>query len=70
MVQTAEQRYSHLKCTARGVPIVGHGVKNPTSIYEDTGSIPGLSGLRIQRCPELWYRSQTRLKSGVAAAVA
>ena len=27
------------------------GIKNPTSIHEDVGSIPGLaSGLRIQRC--------------------
>ena len=26
-----------------GVPIVAHRVKNPTSIHEDAGSIPGLA---------------------------
>jgi len=26
-----------------GVPIVAQQVKNPTSIHEDTGSIPGLA---------------------------
>ena len=26
-----------------GVPIVAQQVKNPTSIYEDVGSIPGLA---------------------------
>ena len=25
-----------------GVPIVAHWVKNPTSMHEDEGSIPGL----------------------------
>ena len=29
-------------------------------------SLALLSGLRIQRCHELWYRLQTRLGSGVA----
>ena len=28
---------------------------NPTSIHEDMGSIPKLSGLRIWHCHELWY---------------
>ena len=28
-----------------------------------------LSGLRIQRCHELWYRLQTRLGSHIAVAV-
>ena len=36
-------------------------LKNPTSIHEDTGSIPGLA---------LWCRLQTWLGSGVAVAVA
>ena len=41
-----------------------------TGIQEDTGLIPGLArGLRIRRCCELWYRLQTRLRSGVAAAI-
>ena len=32
-------------------------------------SLAPLSGLRIQRCCELWCRSQTRLRSCVAGAV-
>ena len=32
-------------------------------------SLALLSGLRIQRCRELWCRSQTQLRSGVAMAV-
>ena len=46
-------------------------VMNPTSIHEDVGLIPGsASGLRIQRCCELWCRLQTRLGSRMAVAVA
>ena len=44
-------------------------VKNPTSTHEDVGSIPGLSGLRIQHCHELWSRSHTWLGSYMAVAV-
>ena len=33
-------------------------------------SLVSLSGLRIRHHHELWYRSQTRLGSGVAVAVA
>ena len=43
-------------------------VKNPTSIHEDTGLMPG--GLRIWCCRELWHRSQMQLGSGIAVAVA
>ena len=45
---------------------------NPTSIHDDMGLTPGasLSGLRIQRCCELWCRSQMWLGSGVAVAMA
>ena len=45
---------------------------NPTSIHEDLGvlSMALLSGLRIPRCCELWYRWQMRLGSGLAMAVA
>ena len=32
-----------LKTGKRGVPVVVRGVKNPTSIHEDVGSIPGLA---------------------------
>ena len=38
---------------------------NWTSIHEAS-----LSGLRIRHCRELWCRSQSRLGSGVAVAVA
>ena len=45
-------------------------VTNPTSIYKDVGSIPGLlSGLRIPRGGELWCRSQMWLGSALAVAV-
>ena len=46
-----------------GVPIVAQELMNPSSSHEDTGLIPGLSlsGLRIQRCCELWRRLQMRL---------
>ena len=33
-----------------GVPIVAQQKTNLTSIHEDTGWIPGLSGLRIWHC--------------------
>ena len=39
---------------------------NLTNINEDVGSIPGL---RIQRCLELWCRSQMQLGSHIAVAV-
>ena len=40
------------------------------SDYEVAGSIPAsLSGLRVWRCCELWCRSQTRHRSGIAVAV-
>ena len=32
-------------------------------------SLPSLSGLRLQHCRELWYRSKTQLGSGIAVAV-
>ena len=47
----------------------GGSVKaNPTRNYEVAGSIPGLDGLRIQHCCELWCRFPMRLESGVAEA--
>ena len=42
----------------------GSVVMNPTSIHEYAGSIPGLSGLRIRCCLELWCRWQMWLGSG------
>ena len=56
---------------------LGSAEMNQTSIHEDAGSIP-VSGLRIwlfhelrrsQLCCELWCKSQTWLRSGVAVAV-
>ena len=49
-----------LKNLGTGSSLRGTAETNPTSNYEVVGSIPplvSLSGLRIQRCHELWYRS-------------
>ena len=54
-----------------GSSLCGSAVTNPTSIYEDVGSIPGLTQwVKDQDCYELWSRLQTRLRSCVAVAVA
>ena len=43
---------------------------NRTSNHEVAGLSPALlSGLKIQRCHELWCRSNTQLRSGMAVAV-
>ena len=42
---------------------------NDPKLHEDAGSTPGLSGLRIWRCCELWCTSQMRLRSRVAVDV-
>ena len=43
---------------------------NPTRNHRlQVQSLASLSGLRIQRCCELWCRSQTRPRSGIAVAI-
>ena len=43
---------------------------NLTSNHENMGSIPGLEGSGVAVSGELWCKSQMRLGSGVAVAVA
>ena len=52
--------YKYTLKEGQGVPCVAQWLANPTRIHEDAGLIPGLSGLRIQHCRELWYRSKIR----------
>ena len=52
-----------------GAPVVAQWVRNPASIHEDAGSVPGLTQwLRICRCHKPWRRSWMQLGSHVAAA--
>ena len=54
-----------------GVSLVAQHVKNSTGIHEEASSIPDLfRGLRTWHCCGLWCRSQTRLESCIAVAVA
>ena len=59
---SAWKNYKHTlvskECVISGVSVVAQWLTNPTSIHEDSDSIPGLSGLRVQHCYELWHRSQ------------
>ena len=47
---------------------MAQGVKKPISMHEDVGLIPGLDQC-VKRSSELWCRSQTLLRSGIAVAI-
>ena len=54
-----------------GVPVVAQQKRiRPGTMRLQVRSLASLSGLRIQHCCEPWRRSQTRLRSGIAVAVA
>ena len=61
------QKSQKTKSTPGG-PIVAQWLTNPIRNHE-VRSQALLSGLRIQRCHELWYKLQTQLGSGIAVAV-
>ena len=66
---TSHDQDSNIKIMFREFSRHGSVATNPTSFHEDAGSsLASLSGLRIQRCRELWCRSQTRLRSRGAVA--
>ena len=53
-----------------GVPIVVQWLTNLTRNHEVVGLIPALAQwVKDPRCCELWGRSQTWLRSGVAVAL-
>ena len=60
-----------MKTEAEGVPIVAQRKQIQLGTMRlQVRSLASLSGLRIQHCCELWYRSQMRLGSCVAVTVA
>ena len=61
-----------VKNLTSAVPVVVQWLTNQTRNHKVAGSIPGLAQwvAVIWHCRELWYRSQTRLGSRVAVALA
>ena len=54
----------------KGIPIVVQWKQTQLVFMKrQVQSLASLNGLRIQHCPELWYRWQTQLGSHVAVAV-
>jgi len=61
----------HFKQTRSGVPVVAQWKRTQLgSVRMRVPSLASLRGLRIQRCHELWCKSQMWLRSRVAVAVA
>ena len=59
-----------LKRRKMGVPVVAHRKRIQLGTMRlQVRSLVLLIGLRMRHCHKLWYRSQTRLGSGVAVAV-
>ena len=69
VLEELAQPCSAYENVAAGSSCRGSAVTNPTSIHEDTSSIPGLAQrIRIQCWHEVWCGSQMRFGSPVAMA--
>ena len=63
-------KMTKIKRQKRIPPVVQQKQTWPVSMRIWVWSLASLSGLRIKHCHELWYRSQTWLRSGIAVAIA
>ena len=55
----------------RGVPVMAQWKQIQLGAMRfRVQTLASLSGLRIQCCHDLWYRSQMKLESGIAVALA
>ena len=69
-LKTNKTKQNPKKRNRHGVPVVAQWLTNLTGTTRLwVRSLALLSGWRILRCRELWCRSQTWLRSGVAVAV-
>ena len=62
--------FEYFKNEKYGSSLGGSAETNLISIHEDVGSMTSLSGLWNWHCRELWYRSQTQLRSGFIVTMA